>query len=123
MAPNSNHSNKASQTTEGAAQESPIQNTFIPPSHDSYQEKLDARMDQWQAQLDKYKAKARETKADVSVEARSALDDATQRFDNFKHKAENFKDSGKEAWKDLAEACEESWNIFKGAAAKAKEKF
>lgn len=95
----------------------------VAATRDAYQEKLDARLDQWQAKLDELKAKSRELKADASIEAQSALDEAKQRFASFQQKAENFKDSSKEAWHDLVEGCEESWNVFKGAATKATQHY
>lgn len=93
------------------------------PNREAYQEKLDARLDQWQAKLEELKAKSREAKADASIEAQSALDEAKQQFVAFRDEAERFKESSKAAWQDLAQGCEESWYAFKGAAAKAKEHF
>lgn len=116
MATNQKQPNRA-----GAAPLQPEPDAAV--TRDAYQEKLDARLDKWQAKLDELKAKSRELKADASIEAQSALDEAKQRFATFQQKAENFKDSSKEAWHDLVEGCEESWNVFKGAATKAKEHY
>lgn len=107
--------------TQTAAEETSSGGPSETISQDEYYEKLDARLEQWQAKIDQLKAKAREAKADASIEAKSALEDAEHRFAAYKAKADQVKRSGKQAWRDLAKGCEESWNLFQDAASKAKQ--
>jgi peptidoglycan hydrolase CwlO-like protein len=90
---------------------------------DAYVQKLKAKMDEWNAEIDKLQAKADQAEAEAKIEYQEQIDDLKAKRKEMELKIAELQQAGEGAWEDLKQGLENSWEILKGAFAKAKSRF
>jgi predicted nucleic acid-binding Zn-ribbon protein len=77
---------------------------------EAYVAKVEAKVDQLNEQIDNMVAKANQTKAEMAVQYRDQIDDLCHKRDTAKVKLRDLKAASSEAWSDLREGLERSWD-------------
>lgn len=90
---------------------------------DAYLQKLKAKMDEWNAEIDKLKAKADQAKAGSKIEYHKQLEDLREKRRDVRERIVAMEQAGEEAWEDLKQGLETSWEILKSSFSKAKARF
>lgn len=91
---------------------------------DSYEDKLQAQLDQWSADIDKLKAEADEAEADVQLELYQEIEALRSMQEEASSKLIDLKDAGEDVWEDMKAGIENAWdslgNMMKSLASKFK---
>jgi len=90
-----------------------------------YQEKAKAKYDQLNAKIDGLKARYDEAKADAKLKVKTQFDDLSMHQKTVTHQFEEMKNAGQDAWQDIKDGLEESFDTlektFTEAADRLKE--
>jgi hypothetical protein len=89
----------------------------------TYEEKLDAQLEEWNTQTALLKARADKTKAEAKIEYYKTIENLQHRQDEAKAKLLELKTAGDEAWEDLKTGAEKAWNEIRTAFNSAASKF
>lgn len=92
-------------------------------SRKAYEKKFQARFDQWRAKVDELSAKACESAADSKIKSGQAVEEVRRKFKTYVDDLKKLKNAGGDAWRDVAEGCEQSWHAFKESLDRAKRHF
>jgi chromosome segregation ATPase len=92
-------------------------------SKQAYEEKLQAKLDEWQADIKKLKAKADQAKADVKLQYYEEIERLERNREDLRHKLNDLKKTGGDAWSDLKAGIESAWHSLEGALGKARDRF
>ncbi len=91
---------------------------------EAYVQKMQAKLDEWDADLDKMKAKMSGTGADAKIKFNEQINSLESQCDEMKQQLVALEGAGEEAWEDIRNGFEASWdklsNAFKDAANKFK---
>ena len=90
---------------------------------DAYVEKLKAQLEEWNTEIDKLAAKSAQAEAKAKIKYKNQLDDLRAKRDAVRDKLLAVQQAGDEAWEDLKEGLENSWEILKMSFNKAKTEF
>jgi predicted RNase H-like nuclease (RuvC/YqgF family) len=90
---------------------------------DAYVQQLKAKLDEWNAEIDKLQAKADQAEAGAKIEYQEQIEDLQAKRKDVEAKIAEMQEAGEGAWEDLRQGLENSWEILKGAFAKAKSRF
>lgn len=88
-----------------------------------YQQKMQARLDEWKADLDKLKAKASGASADVQLDMNQQISVLERRIDEGKAKLSELAGASEDAWESIKEGVESAWDSLKSGATDAAAKF
>jgi uncharacterized coiled-coil DUF342 family protein len=77
---------------------------------EAYSAKIEAKVDHLNGQIDEMVAKANQAKAEMTVQYQEQIDDLCRKRDVAKVKLRDLKDASGEAWSDLREGLERSWD-------------
>lgn len=91
---------------------------------ESYEQKLQAQLDEWGAQIDKLKAKADGAEADIQLEYYKQIEELRSMQKSASDKLSELKDAGEDAWEDLKAGIDNAWyslgNAVKSVASRFK---
>ena len=90
---------------------------------DAYREKMKAQIDEFDAEIDRLLAKARKAKADAKIDYEKQIDELRGKRKEIAQKMDALESASGDAWKDLKQGLENSWEILKKSLSQAKEKF
>ncbi len=90
-----------------------------------YQQKMQARLNEWKADVDKLKAKASGASADVQLDMNRQIKVLEHNIEEGKAKLSELATAGEDAWESIREGVESAWGSLKSgvtdAAAKLKK--
>lgn len=89
----------------------------------AYEQKLEAKLDEWSAEIDRLVAKSKQADADAQIELQRELDDARSRKDAAREKLDELKNAGDDAWEDLKNGIEGAWSSLETSLKAAKSRF
>jgi len=92
-------------------------------NRDAYEQKLQAKLDEWQAEIDKLWARARSAEADARIEREKEAERLEAKRDEVREKLKEMREAGDEAWDDLRDGAERAWKSFSDAFEKARSRF
>jgi hypothetical protein len=88
-----------------------------------YQQKMQARLDEWKADVEKLKAKASGASADVQLDMNKQIRVLERNIEEGKAKLSELAAAGEDAWESIKEGVESAWGSLKSAATDAAAKF
>ena len=88
-----------------------------------YQQKMQARLDEWKAEIARLKAKASGASADVQLEVNRKIETLEGKIEEGKAKLAELAEAGEDAWESIKDGVESAWDSLKSAAADAASKF
>ena len=88
-----------------------------------YQQKMQARLDEWNAEVDKLKAKGSGASADVQLDMNKQLKVLEGRIEDGKAKLSELTEASEDAWESIKEGVESAWGSLRSAATDAAAKF
>lgn len=81
----------------------------------AYQQKLDAKLDEWKAEIDKLRAKADGASADAKLQYDSQIEDLKKRRDEMEQQLEKLRNANAgadKAWDTMSDAMKDAWRRF-----------
>jgi uncharacterized protein YhaN len=90
---------------------------------ESYQQKLQAQLDEWGAEIDKLKAKADKAEADAKLEYYEQIEDMRVKQETAKDKLAELTAASDDAWEDLKAGVEGAWLALGDAVGNATSRF
>lgn len=90
---------------------------------ESYQQKLQAQMDEWNSEIDKLKAKADKADAEIKIEYYKKIDDLRVKQQEATDKLAGLVSASDDAWEELKAGIESAWFTLGESIDRAKEKF
>jgi flagellar biosynthesis chaperone FliJ len=88
-----------------------------------YQQKMQARLDEWKAEVDKLKAKGSGASADVQLDMNKQIRVLEGRIEDGKAKLSELTEASEDAWESIKEGVESAWGSLRSAATDAAAKF
>jgi hypothetical protein len=90
-----------------------------------YQQRVEAKLDEWKAEVDMLKAKVSGASASAKLKLNQQVRDLEAKIDEGKAKVAELADASEESWDSVKEGIESAWgslkSAFKDAAARFKE--
>jgi uncharacterized coiled-coil DUF342 family protein len=90
---------------------------------ETYEQKLQAQLDEWGAQIDKLKAKADGAEADVQLEYYKQIEELRAMQESATDKLDELKDASDDAWEDLKAGIDNAWDSLGNAVQSAASRF
>lgn len=90
---------------------------------DAYEQKLQAKLDEWQADLDKLKAKAKGAEADARIEYQEEIDRLESQRNEARQKLAELREASDDAWEDLKDGVERAWDSVSESFKSARSRF
>lgn len=89
----------------------------------AYEQKLEAKLDEWSAEIDRLVARSKQADADAQIELERELDDARSKRDAARKKLGELKNAGDDAWEDLKNGIEGAWSSLETSLKAARSRF
>jgi len=89
----------------------------------SYEQRLEAELNEWSAKIDVLKAKAAKTKADVEINFSEEIKMLEEKKNSAKEKLQQLQEAGDDAWVDLKSGIERAWSDLGSAISQAASRF
>jgi len=89
----------------------------------SYQQKVEAQLEEWKADLEVLKAKAKDVTVDLQAEYNEKIKELEPKIAEGKAKLAELVDTADDAWDDVKEGAESIWKQMKETFNNVKEKF
>ena len=90
---------------------------------EAYEQKLQARMDQWKAEIDRLKAQAAEAQADAQLVYNKQIEQLHSQQQEAQSKFDELRRSSDDAWQDLKGGVESAWDSLEQAVQTAASRF
>jgi uncharacterized coiled-coil DUF342 family protein len=90
---------------------------------ESYQQKIQAQLDEWRAEIDRLKEKARKASTEGKHKYQESIDSLELKMNEGKTKLKDLRESTDEAWDSIREGADSIWDTMKATFAEVKEKF
>lgn len=90
---------------------------------DAYEKKLEARLAEWQSDIDKLMAKAEQAEGDAQLAYMEQIDELRAQQKTTSDKPNELGAASDDAWEDLKEGIEKSWDDLSKATNKALSRF
>lgn len=90
---------------------------------ETYEQKLQAQLDEWGAQIDKLKAKVDGAEADAQLEYYKRIEELRSMEKSATDKLSELKDAGDGAWEDLKAGIDNAWDSLGNAVKSAASRF
>lgn len=90
---------------------------------ESYEDKLQARLDQWGAEIDKLKAEADEADADMKIELYEEIEALRSMQAEASNKLVDLKDASEDVWEDMKAGIENAWDSLGSTVKSLASKF
>lgn len=91
-------------------------------SKQAYEQKMQAKIDQWRSEMDRLKAKASEADADARIEYEKQMDNLKEKQKEAAARLNELRDAGSEAWDEMKSGVEKAARELGDAFASATEK-
>ncbi len=92
-------------------------------NREEYQGKMEAQLSEWGAEIDKLKARADKAAADTRQGYYDEIKTLRAKQASIQAKLQELKTSGDDAWGDLKEGLDHSWNQVKDSFSSAAARF
>jgi multidrug resistance efflux pump len=92
-------------------------------NREEYQGKMEAQLSEWGVELDKWKARADKAAADTRQGYYDQIEALRAKQASMQAKLQELKASGDDAWGDLKEGLDHSWNQVRDSFNKAAARF
>lgn len=89
----------------------------------AYEEKFKAQLNELDAKIDVLKAKAEGAKASAKADYYETIEDLVKKRTEAQNKLNAMQKAGDEAWEDMKQGVEESWNVLSAAVKSAASRF
>ncbi|PLX99651.1 MAG: coiled coil domain-containing protein [Desulfuromonas sp.] len=89
----------------------------------SYEERLEAELNEWSAKIDVLKAKAAKTKSDAEINFAEEIERLEAKKAGAKAKLQQLREAGDDAWDDLKAGIEKAWSDLGSAISAATARF
>lgn len=76
----------------------------------AYEQKLEAKLEEWQASIDKLRAEAKEKGADVQAQYEKQIDELRQYRDQMETKLAEVRETQAAAWADMKGGVDKAWD-------------
>lgn len=77
---------------------------------DAYQQKLQAKLEEWRAEIDRLKARAKEAEADAQVRHRQEIRDLQAKREALKKEWSRLQQSSGDAWQEVKSGADKAWS-------------
>ena len=77
---------------------------------DVYENKMQARLDEWKARLEEYREKAEEEEVNLQLEYYTLIDEVKLELEDAHKKLERLKQAGDEVWEEIRTEVETTWD-------------
>ena len=88
-----------------------------------YEQKYQAKLDEWNAEIDKLAAKARQADADARIEYEKQIQTLRDYRRDAEQRLNELRKSGEDAWRDVREGAEKAGDEMERALKKALVRF
>jgi hypothetical protein len=88
-----------------------------------YQQKQQARLDEWKAEIEKLKAKASRASADAQLDINNHIAALEKKVEAGQAKLSELAAAGEESWESIKEGVEAAWSVLSSAVRDATAKF
>ncbi|WP_101067505.1 sll1863 family stress response protein [Roseovarius salinarum] len=78
----------------------------------TYEEKLQAKLDEWNEDIAKLQAKADEAREQAQDEIRERVEDLKKRREELEEELQKLRKSNLDAWSDLKAGCDRAWHAM-----------
>ncbi len=85
--------------------------------------KMAVKLKEWDAEIQKLEAKADTIVADKKLQFKQLIEDLRMKKEETQTRLNEIRDAGNEAWVELKEGVEKSWNTLEGSLKNALNKF
>ena len=89
----------------------------------AYQQKLNAKLDEWKAEINKLQAKAQTAEADAKLQYEEYIEDLKKRRSALEDELKKMQDAQAEAWNDVKAGADKAWNSMTEAMENAWRRF
>lgn len=76
----------------------------------AYEQKLQAKLDEWQANIDKLRAQAKQAGADAQIRYQDQIEDLRKRRDEMERKLKEIQNTQAAAWADIKAGVDKAWD-------------
>ena len=90
---------------------------------EAYEQKIEARLDEWKAEINQLKAKAQKAEADAQIRYYKQIEDIQAKQEAARKKLRALKNAGEDAWKDLKTGLDDALNRLGDAIKSATSHF
>ncbi|MDN3521877.1 coiled coil domain-containing protein [Halomonas ramblicola] len=92
-------------------------------NREAYEQKLQAKLDEWQAEVDKLKARAQGAQADARIEYQEEIDRLESHRDEARQKLAELREASDDAWEDVKDGVERAWDSVSESFKSARSRF
>ncbi|GHC23508.1 MULTISPECIES: coiled coil domain-containing protein [Aidingimonas] len=92
-------------------------------NREAYEQKLQAKLDEWQAEIDKLRARAKSNEADARIEREEEADRLEAKREEVRQKLDELRNSSDDAWDDIKDGAERAWDSLSASFEKARSRF
>lgn len=90
---------------------------------EAYEEKQQARLDEWAAEIDKMKAKARQADAEAKLKMNEKIEEAEAMRKQVEERLEDLRSSSGDAWADVKQGLDEASSSLGSSLRDAASRF
>ncbi|MCR9113597.1 MAG: hypothetical protein NXH84_10000 [Rhodobacteraceae bacterium] len=77
---------------------------------EAYEQKLQARLEEWQANIDKLRAQAKEAGADAQIQYQKQIDEMREQREALEAKLKDIQNAQSAAWADIKTGADKAWD-------------
>ncbi|SDK35837.1 hypothetical protein SAMN04487954_11542 [Billgrantia gudaonensis] len=90
---------------------------------EAYEQKLQAKLDEWQAEIDKLRARAKGAEADARIDREKEAARLEARREEVRQKLQEMREASDDAWEDVKAGAERAWDSLSESFEKARSRF
>ncbi|MGM0784463.1 MAG: coiled coil domain-containing protein [Pseudomonadota bacterium] len=90
---------------------------------EAYEQKLQAKLDEWQAEIDKLRARAKGAEASARIEREKEAARLEARREEVRQKLQEMREASDDAWEDVKAGAERAWDSLSESFEKARSRF
>jgi len=90
---------------------------------ETYQQKLEAQLDEVEARLNLWRAKMEQAGADAKLEYQRQLENVEKQRDTARNRLQELRDASEDAWEEMKAGVDRAWNELQSAFENAADHF